>query len=448
MQKQETKILVLGAGESGTGAAILAKSKGLSVFVSDNGSIRDEYKQMLQKANVSFEEKGHTKHIIEEFDEIIKSPGIPDKAPIIKDAINQGIPIIDEIEFAARYNNSFKICITGSNGKTTTTLLTEHIFKQAGIDAVAAGNMGKSFALMTAKEKHDVSILELSSFQLDHMYEFKADIAILTNITPDHMDRYNHSMSDYTASKFRIINNMTSDGKFIYNLDDKITAENLMKYPTNAQPFAIGMMPHKHSAAWTDNGQMIININNNPLHMMLESLALQGRHNLYDSMAAAVAARLFDIKRESIKKSLSDFQHIEHRLEFVAKVHGIEFINDSKATNINSTWYALESMTHPVIWIAGGTDKGNDYSELIPLVKEKVKALVCLGADNSKLIKAFSGHIPVIIETGSARDAVEQAYYLGKPGDVVLLSPACASFDLFENYEDRGKQFKFAIREL
>ena len=301
---------------------------------------------------------------------------------------------------------------------------------------------------MTAFEKHDVYILELSSFQLDHLYDFKADIAILTNITPDHMDRYNNSMEDYIASKFRIARNMTPEGKFIYNIDDYVSRDNISKFSIQAQQYSIGLSKQSNSAAWTDNGMMIVNINNNPLNMMLESLALQGRHNLYDSMAAAVAARLFDIKRESIKKSLSDFQHIEHRLEFVAKVHGIEFINDSKATNINSTWYALESMTHPVIWIAGGTDKGNDYSELIPLVKEKVKALVCLGVDNSKLIQAFNGHVPIIIESGSARDAVEQAYYLGKPGDVVLLSPACASFDLFENYEDRGKQFKTCVRNL
>jgi len=440
---------VLGAGESGVGAAILALQKGFNVFVSDKGKIKEKYKKVLDQKNITWEEGQHTEEKILAASEIIKSPGIPDKAPIIQALKKKKIPVISEIEFAGRYTDAKKICITGSNGKTTTTMLTYHILKKAGLNVGLAGNVGKSLALQVAENNYDYYVIELSSFQLDDMYDFKADIAILLNITPDHLDRYEYKLENYVNSKFRVIQNQTSSDVFIYCMDDPELMKELKNRTTvtNNYPFSINQKIE--NGAYLEENQLIININqNNPLSMSIQELALQGKHNIYNSMAAAIAAKVADVKKDVIRESLSDFQNVEHRLELVGKVHGIEFINDSKATNVNSTWYALESMTSPVIWIVGGVDKGNDYSSLKDLVAEKVKAIVCLGADNKKIIKAFSKIVPTIVETISAADAVKQSYHLGKKGDVVLLSPACASFDLFENYEERGQKFKQAVRSL
>lgn len=441
-------IVVLGAGESGVGAAILAAQKGYSVFVSDKGKIKDKYKAILNEKQINWEEEKHSEEKIFIANEIIKSPGIPEKATIIKELKNKNIPVISEIEFAGRYTNAKKICITGSNGKTTTTMLIYHILKKAGYNVGLAGNVGKSFALQVAENNYDYYVIELSSFQLDDMYAFKADIAILLNITPDHLDRYEYNLQNYVNSKFRVIQNQTKHDAFIYCLDDVELNKELKNRTISATPYPFSITQKVEKGAYLEENQLIININPNPLSMSIQELALQGKHNIYNSMAAAIAAKIVDVKKDVIRESLSDFQNVEHRLEFVAKVHGIEFINDSKATNVNSTWYALESMTNPVIWIVGGIDKGNDYSSLKELVKEKVKAIVCLGVDNKKIVKTFSKIVPVITETMSAQDAVKQSYHLGKKGDVVLLSPACASFDLFENYEERGQKFKQAVRSL
>ncbi|MBP6977586.1 MAG: UDP-N-acetylmuramoyl-L-alanine--D-glutamate ligase [Lentimicrobiaceae bacterium] len=455
-------MVVLGAGESGVGAAALAKQKGLLVFVSDQGRIRDQYKNVLLFHEIPFEENGHTLERILEADEVIKSPGIPESSGLIQRIRARGIPVIGEIEFAGRYCHGTKICITGSNGKTTTTLLTGHILRKAGLDVAVAGNVGSGFAMQLAGGDHDYWVLEISSFQLDDMYDFKAEIAILTNITPDHLDRYGYQFSNYKDSKFRIIRNQTVDDAFIYCLDDGVITEEMRHrvIPAEKYPFSVHRKPDSQGG-WlliplqdaTSGGEkientMIINTHNELFTMTLESLALQGRHNIYNSLAAGIASRILDLRKEIVKESLSDFQQIEHRLEFVAKVHGIEFINDSKATNINSAWFALESINRPIIWIAGGTDKGNDYTMLYEMVKTKVKAIVCLGKDNQKIIDAFKDIVELIVETRSAKKAVEVAYRLGIPGDVVLLSPACASFDLFENYEDRGRQFKEEVRKL
>ncbi|MFN4235153.1 MAG: UDP-N-acetylmuramoyl-L-alanine--D-glutamate ligase [Bacteroidia bacterium] len=444
----KNKIVVLGARESGTGAAILAKAKGYDVFVSDKGKIADKFKHTLLQHQIKFEEEQHTESEILSADEIIKSPGIPDKADLIVKAKQMGIPIISEIEFAARFTNAKKICITGSNGKTTTTLLTYHILKKAGLNVGLAGNVGKSFAAMVANENHDYYVLELSSFQLDDMFDFKAEIAVLLNITPDHLDRYEYKMENYVNSKFRITQNQTEHDFFIFCMDDSEINKGISQKEIKAKKIPFSIFQKLEEGAWLNNNQININLNNNPLTMTVEELALQGKHNIYNSMAAGIAARILDIRKEIIRESLSDFQNIEHRLEYVAKINDIEFINDSKSTNVNSAWYALESFDKPIIWIAGGVDKGNDYSMLKDLVKAKVKAIVCLGKDNKKLIKAFKDIVPTIIETSSAEEAVGVAYRLGKKGDVVLLSPACASFDLFENYEDRGNKFKIAVRAL
>lgn len=443
------KIAILGAGESGVGAAILAQKKGIETFLSDSGKIKEKYVQVLSNTGIAYEEGKHSADRILSADEIVKSPGIPDTAPLIKQVVAKGIPVISEIEFAARYTNAKKICITGSNGKTTTTLLTYHILKNAGLNVGLAGNVGKSFAQQVAENDFDWYVLEISSFQLDNMYDFKAEIAILTNITPDHLDRYNHDFSLYTDSKFRIIRNQTGIDTFIYNLDDEVTVAELTRRNITARqyPFSYACIPGV-TAAFVNENKLTITINNDPFTMTLEELALQGRHNIYNSMAASIAARLTDIRKESIKQSLSDFQNVEHRLEHVARIHGIDFINDSKATNVNSTWFALESVDKPAIWIAGGVDKGNDYSKLFDLVKAKVKVLICLGVDNTPIIEAFADKVGAIYETRSAEQAVMLAYTIAKTGDVVLLSPACASFDLFENYEDRGEQFKKAVRGL
>lgn len=443
------RIVILGGGESGYGAAILAQKHGYDVFLSDKGLLKDKYKTLLMEKNIPFEEGQHTESLILNADEIIKSPGIPEKAPLIQALIAQGTPILSEIEFAGRYTNAKKICITGSNGKTTTTLLTYHILKSAGLNVGLAGNVGKSFALQVAENNFDFYVLEISSFQLDNMYDFKADIVILTNITPDHLDRYNYDFQQYVNSKFRIIQNQTSEDAFIYSLDDPATMKELANRTIVAQqyPFTITekQLPQ---GAFTHQDSFTLLINNNPLIMKITELALQGKHNLSNSMAAGMASRILDLRKEIVRESLENFENIEHRLEFVARVHGITFINDSKATNVNSAWYALESMDKPVIWVAGGTDKGNDYNELMDLVKMKVKAIICLTKDSSKIRAAFSGVVDTIIDTDSAEQAVRVAYDLGKDGDAVLLSPACASFDLFENYEDRGRQFKAAVKSL
>ncbi len=443
------KIVILGAGESGVGVAVLAKKKDYEVFVSDSGTLKKEYKNVLLHYGISFEEGRHTEDWCLQADEIVKSPGIPDKVPLIQKIKEANIPIISDIEFAARYTKAKKICITGSNGKTTTTMLTYHVLKKAGLNVGLGGNVGKSFAMQIATSDFDYYVLELSSFQLDYMFEFKADVAVITNITPDHLDRYDYKFQNYVDSKFRILNNQTPADYFIYNADDPVTQTELLKrnIPASKIPISLNSIP-EGNAAYVKNDEIIININTNKLNMTLETLALQGKHNIYNSMAASVISRLFDIRKDVIKESMSEFQGIEHRLEHVTKVHGIEFINDSKATNVNSTWYALESMNRPVIWIVGGLDKGNDYSCLKPLVKSKVKAIVCLGLDNSKIFEEFGNMVPIITETNSAKEAVETSYNLGVLDDIVLLSPACASFDLFKNFEDRGMQFKRAVYDL
>ena len=443
------QIVVLGGGESGVGAALLAKKKGISVFVSDKNRIQQKYINVLKHSEIDFEDNGHTNDLILSANEIIKSPGIPDTVHIIKSAIANNIPVISEIEFAARYTSAKLICITGSNGKTTTTLLLYHILKNSGVNVGIAGNIGDSFAKQVAENDFDVFVLEISSFQLDGMYNVRAHIAILLNITPDHLDRYDYNFDKYVESKFRIIQNQTSDDAFIYCFDDPVIAQRLKQTTVRARQF-----PFTHKLKYIKQGAMI---NNNEIiiindkiqvHMTLEQLALQGKHNVYNSMAAGVAARLMDIRRESLKQSLSDFHNVAHRLEYVSSVHGINFINDSKATNVNSTWYALEYYDKPIIWIAGGVDKGNDYSMLTDLVKNKVKAIVCLGTNNKPIHDTFGDLVETIEDTQSAYDAVNTAYELAKKDDVVLLSPSCASFDLFENYEDRGNQFKKAVKEL
>lgn len=443
------RVVILGAGESGTGAAVLAKSKGFDVFLSDKGKIKDKYKSLLVQYGITWEEENHTEEMILNADEVIKSPGIPDKTDLIVKLKKKGTPVVSEIEFAGRYSNAKMICITGSNGKTTTTLLTYHILKKAGLNVGLAGNVGKSFALQIAENKHDYYVLELSSFQLDDMYNFKADVAVLLNITPDHLDRYNYKLQNYIDSKFRVIQNQTAGDAFIYCLDDEVTAKEVEKKNIQARQYSFSIKQKVEQGAYLNENQLIVNINQtNQTLMSIQELALQGKHNIYNSMAAGIVSRLTDVRKEIIRDSLSDFQNVEHRLEFVAKVNGVNFINDSKATNVNSTWYALESMETPVVLILGGVDKGNDYNMLIEMAKEKVKAIVCLGTDNKKIKKAFAGIVENIVEANSAKEAVLQSCKIAKRGDVVLLSPACASFDLFENYEDRGHQFKAAVRSL
>jgi UDP-N-acetylmuramoylalanine--D-glutamate ligase len=442
------KLVVLGGGESGVGAAILAQKQGYDVFLSDMGLIGDAYKKELNDRKIGWEENKHTEELILSATEIIKSPGIPDKAPLIKKAKEKNIPVISEIEFAGRYTNAKMICITGSNGKTTTTMLTYHILKNAGFNVGLAGNVGKSLAKQVAEENFDYYVVELSSFQLDGMYDFKAHIAVLTNITPDHLDRYEYQLQNYVNSKFRVVQNQTSSDYFIYCLDDEETMKEMNKRKFNAQLLPFSIKEKVEQGAYADEKNLFINISQNTFTMTIQELALQGKHNLYNSMASGIAAKILEIRSESLKESLSDFKNIEHRLEHVAKIQGIDFINDSKATNVNSTWYALESMNTPVIWIVGGVDKGNDYSMLKDLVKDKVRAIVCLGIDNTKIHEAFGDDIEIMVDTMSAQEAAQLSYHLAKKGDTVLLSPACASFDLFKNYEDRGRQFKQAVRDL
>jgi UDP-N-acetylmuramoylalanine--D-glutamate ligase len=442
------RIAILGGGESGVGAAILAQQKGYSVFLSDLGKIKEKYKTVLADYKINFEEEKHSTERILTSELVVKSPGIPDKAPLIVQLKENGIPVISEIEFAGRYSTAKTICITGSNGKTTTTLLLYHILKNAGLNVGLAGNVGKSFAWQVAEEKHDVYVIELSSFQLDGMYDFRTDVAILMNITPDHLDRYNYNMQNYTDSKFRIIQNQTKNDFFIICADDEVTQNELKKRIIEPVIIPFGMGEPAENSAGIKDDQLIINLHQNQFSMSILELALQGKHNTYNSMAAGIASMIFEIRNEQLRESLASFTGVEHRLERFLKVHGIEFVNDSKATNVNSTWYALESIYKPIVWIAGGVDKGNDYNMLKALAKEKVKAIVCLGKDNQKLHDAFKGVVKNIVDASSMDEAVKAAYYLARNGDTVLLSPACASFDLFENYEDRGTQFKQNVRNL
>ncbi len=443
------KILVLGAGESGCGAAVLAKKHGLQAFVSDNGTIKKKHIDVLLLHGIDFEEGGHNKALGFDPDLVIKSPGIPDKVAIVTGFRESGIPVIDEIEFASWFTDAFIIAITGSNGKTTTTLLTTHLLQKAGLNAVAGGNIGTSFAQLVAEGQFDYYVLEVSSFQLDGTIDFRPDIAILLNITPDHLDRYDNDFQKYVDAKFRLIQNQNKNDAFIYWADDPVIAENIgkQKIKVKKYPFIIGSDVGLQGATM-DKQNIVFNINKIRSEMTLEQLALQGKHNAHNSLASGLAAKLLQIRKETIKQGLSDFQNIAHRLEFVANVHGVSYINDSKATNVNATWYALESMERPVIWIAGGIDKGNDYASLMPLVKKKVKAIIGLGIDNSKLYEAFGDIIETFAQAESADEAVFIASNIARNNDVVLLSPACASFDLFENYEDRGNQFKTAVTRL
>jgi len=447
--KKYKEIVVLGAAESGTGAAVLAKKKGFKVFVSDKGAIKTKYKSVLKHFEIDFEEGDHDLQRILSAKEVIKSPGIPDSIPLMEAIRKKNIPVISEIEFASRFTSAKMICVTGSNGKTTTTLLLGHILKTAGIKVGIAGNVGKSFAWQVINDDKEVYVLELSSFQLDGMYEFKAGISILLNITPDHLDRYDNRFENYINSKFKILQNQSKNDAFIYCYDDPVISTELAKRKVEVNHFPFSLKASNiENGAYVSDRKLIIKHNKKEFNMTLEQLALQGKHNVYNSMAAGVAAKLMEIRNDTIKQCLSDFQNIAHRLEYAGSVHGISFINDSKATNINSTWYALESVEKPIIWIAGGIDKGNDYNFIKILVKKKVKAIVCLGVDNKKLHDEFSDDVELIVDTKTASEAVQIAYQIAQKGETVLLSPACASFDLFENYEDRGNQFKKAVNNL
>jgi len=441
------RIVVLGAGESGAGAAVLAKKEGFDVFVSDMSKIKDRYKEMLDSHQIEWEEGKHTEEKILNADEVIKSPGIPDETPMMQKVIAKGIHVISEIEFAGRYTNSKMICITGSNGKTTTTSLIYHIFKEAGYDVGLAGNIGNSLALQVAEQPHECYIIELSSFQLDNMYDFRANIAILLNITPDHLDRYGNCMQNYVDAKMRIVQNQTADDSFIYWNDDPIIKRELSKYDIKAIQYPFSELKEKGSIGYIEEGQYTIE-KPQPFNMEQESLSLTGKHNIYNSLAAGIASNISGIKKESIRKSLADFPGVEHRLEKVCKVGGVEYINDSKATNVDACWYALESMKTPTILIIGGKDKGNDYEPIKALVKQKCVGLVYLGADNAKLHANFDYMGIPVRDTHSMKECVEACYEMAKPGDTVLLSPCCASFDLFKNMEDRGEQFKTLVRNL
>lgn len=442
------RLVILGGGESGTGAARLAVRKGFDVLVSDKGKIASKYQEVLKSEGIAFEEGGHTLEAILNADEIVKSPGIPEKSDVLKAIREKGIPVIGELEFAYRYCFGKIIAITGSNGKSTTTKWIYHMLQHAGLDVAMGGNIGMSFAGLLADGSHEWYVLEVSSFQLDDTVSFRPYIAILLNITPDHLDRYEYKMENYVNSKFLITANQHATDYFIFCADDPVIEEAMNRIHVKAHQLSFTLTNTPREGAWSNNEHIYFQFNQNTFNMTISELALQGKHNRYNSMAAAISGQVLDIKKESIRESLMDFTGLEHRLEFVAKVHGISFINDSKATNVNSTWYALESMNDPVIWIAGGVDKGNNYSEILDLVKKKVKAIVCLGADNMKLQEAFSRYVDIMVTTDSMQDAVDMAYRLGSDGDAVLLSPACASFDLFENYEDRGNQFKAIVREL
>jgi UDP-N-acetylmuramoylalanine--D-glutamate ligase len=442
------RLAILGGGESGVGAAILGKQKGFEVFVSDKGEISKKYIEVLLKNAIEFEEKKHTESKILNADIVVKSPGIADTVPLVIKLKNKCIQVISEIEFASKYTDATIVGITGSNGKTTTTLLLHHILKGAGLNVGVAGNIGDSFAQQVANEKYDNYVLELSSFQLDGVKGFNSHIAILTNITPDHLDRYEYDFEKYISSKFRVTENQKETDYLIYDADDEAISNWLKKNNTRAKLVPFSLQKELEYGAFLKNNIITININKDILTMPISTLTVKGKHNVKNAMAATMAAQLLRVRKESIKESLSSFEGAEHRLENVAKIYGVEYINDSKATNVNATFYALECMDKQTVWIVGGVDKGNDYNDLLPLVREKVKAIVCLGLDNDKIKKIFGNVVDIVVETAGAEEAVKVARKLSEKGDVVLLSPACASFDLFENYEDRGRQFKTAVRSL
>jgi UDP-N-acetylmuramoylalanine--D-glutamate ligase len=446
---KQHRLVILGSGESGVGAALLGKQKGYEVFVSDGGKIKDGYKKELEAAGIAFEERGHTEALILNADEVCKSPGIPEKAEMVKKIRAKGIQVISEIELAYRFKGDSKIiAITGSNGKSTTTSLIYHICITAGLDAALVGNIGYSFAKQIAEAPKAWYIAEISSFQLDDIITFRPDVSVLLNITEDHLDRYEYKFENYINSKFKIIQNQTMEDHFIYCLDDEVITSKLstLILPTNPLPFS--MKQELKKGGYIKGDQMMLRIQEERVSMSIYDFALKGKHNNYNTMAAGIAAATIGIRKEKIREAVKNFHSLEHRMEFVAMVRGVEFINDSKATNVNSTWYALESMNKPTVLVLGGTDKGNDYGLIADLVKEKVKAIVCMGVDNQKIIAAFKDLVPVIVETDSAKKAVNASFKLAEKGDVVLLSPACASFDLFKNYEDRGCQFKDAVKEL
>lgn len=442
------RLVVLGGGESGVGTAILGKKKGYDVFVSDFGKIKENYRQVLIDNEIKWEDEQHTESLILNADVVMKSPGIPDKAPIVKKLLEKGIPVISEIEFASEFTNAITIGITGSNGKTTTTMLTYHLLKEGGLNVGLGGNIGKSFAWQVAEEEYDCYVLELSSFQLDGIVKYKPHIAILTNISPDHLDRYDYKYENYIESKFRITLNQTEDDYLIYDADDEAIKNWLTNNKTKAQLIPFSITKQVENGAFLKNNTMEININQEEFLMETTQIALEGKHNMKNAMAATSVAQLMRIRKQTIRESLSNFQGVEHRLEKVLKIQNVQYINDSKATNVNATFFALDSMTTPTVWIVGGVDKGNDYTELMALVHEKVKAIICLGVDNKKIIDAFGNVVDVMIEVSSMNDAVKMSQRLAEKGDTVLLSPACASFDLFENYEDRGRQFKQAVKNL
>ncbi len=442
------KLVVLGAGESGVGAAILAQKKGMEVFVSDKSSIKDQYKKELDEYGIAWEEGSHTEEKILAADEVVKSPGVPDAAPMVVALRAKSIPVISEIEFAGRYSNAKMICITGSNGKTTTTMLIYHLLKEAGLNVGLAGNIGFSLARQVALDNKDYYVIELSSFQLDGMYEFKADVAVLLNITPDHLDRYEYKFQNYINSKFRVVQNMTASDYFIYWNDDPVIQKELETRHIDAKRMPFALNKAGGIAAYIENELMKINANKRTFEYPVSSLPIKGTHNLYNSMAASITACLYNVSDENLRASLKSFEGAEHRLEDVAVVGGVRYVNDSKATNVNSCWYALQCQTTDVVLILGGKDKGNDYTEIESLVKEKVKAIVCLGVDNTKLHSFFDGKVPVVVDARSMEEAVKKCYDLAKKGDTVLLSPCCASFDLFKSYEDRGQQFKQYVKQL
>ena len=442
------RLVILGGGESGAGTAVLGLKQGYDVFLSDKGKIATKHKEILAEYKVEYEEEQHTESKILNADIVMKSPGIPEKADLVKKLRANNVRIVSEIEFASWYTDAKIVGITGANGKTTTTMLTYQLLKDGGLNVGLGGNIGKSFAMQVATENHEHYVLEISSFQLDDIETFSPHISILTNITPDHLDRYDYELQNYVTAKYAIAKNQKPTDVFIYCADDEITMQNIDKYPTLAQKIPFSYEKDIAEGAYVKDETIHININNNPFTMSIQELGIRGRHNVYNSMAAGIVANIYGLRKEQIRESLANFKSLEHRLETVTKIRGIEFINDSKATNVNSTWYALESVSKPIIWIAGGVDKGNDYTVLEGLVKKKVRAMICLGVDNTKLHSAFSKHVDIVVNCNNMRDAVRMAYQLSNPGDAVLLSPACASFDLFQNYEDRGKKFKDAVIQL
>lgn len=442
------RLIILGGGESGVGTAILGKKEGYDVFVSDFGKIKDNYKDVLNQYEIKWEDEQHTEALILNADLVMKSPGIPDKAPIVKKLVEKGIPVISEIEFADQFNKALTIGITGSNGKTTTTMLTYHLLKEGGLNVGLGGNIGKSFAWQVAEETYDSYVLELSSFQLDGIINYKPHIAIITNISPDHLDRYDYKYENYIASKFRITMNQTEDDYLIYDADDEAISNWLQNNKVRAQVIPFSISKRIENGAYLNNNTMEININQEEFLMETAQIALEGKHNMKNAMAATSVAQLMRIRKQTIRESLSNFQGVEHRLEKVLKIQNVQYVNDSKATNVNASFFALDSMTSPTVWIMGGVDKGNDYSELMSLVHEKVKAIICLGIDNKKIIDAFGNIVDMMVEVDNMHDAVNTARHIAEKGDTVLLSPACASFDLFQNYEDRGNQFKREVRNL